>query len=1096
MKKSRLLLLIAATIIIPVILCSCSLFSLFGLTGTVQLAVPKDIQLSGDCSYIEWDSVTNATKYEIFIDGSKADEVSAARYYFEDIDGAVSLQVRAVSSSRKYTPSALSAATELIVKSRLKISGISHLIGTTDFYVYWADNEYKLKYLVRVYKNEALLLEDEVFNPSVLLSVYDSEAEYAFKIIAVADSSGKRVNSAEASYTVPAGSAASTAERVEYDKRNNEGVALDNVNPSASRVYLTVSGARTDITSQCLITADKVTISSSYMNTLPPTVYSGELDVARKCFMLIISDTRELELENCNFVKNFDYAEIDVEIYNNTIIDIDISGVKGHAYYDFVSDKIIVDGEYLDTLEDDAYVINVEYGQGNEIKFESASLNVVSLPATIPASSVYNHHGQYPLNISFSQNGDSIVSLVLADYGAVAVEEYTKVKNSIIIGKEFLLARGNGTFSYCINTAKGAALSFTVITDIRNFALQYSEYDYDKASGADVTIGAIIVAINEFEGLYGASITESDYRIDTDVGIIIDKNFAARLSRGEHKFLCISGGIEDYFTLIVTNSVHKPYNVKLNYDISASNVYVTFKSDSTGNHTYSLNGGPETICPSKKFALSGYDKSAANTLRITCVASGLSTTITKSAPAAAALVYIGSRYTFEGENHDKYIESQEELNHYMKYLVFTGDASEVDPIRKYGYVEGSFYFAPEFIADTTSSAALNAALASFTSPWGFQVSSSTLSNRVDVNISYSQYPGYDYTTEYAVIASLDTRDLLKSSSRSASFNAFYIEKSANPSQAVRNTLELVELPLGVRPVVAPASDAEELYAAAKAICRGIIDDTMSEREKVAAIYYWLTTNVSYDYDSIALYNLFTQINAMSSVAAMRLAIDDFINSRPEYADFLNPIRAKDTIDGLKAEFNSSIKRMRVFSAEGAIIDKKAVCNGTAYAFLLLCKIEGITCIKVSGTAFSNSGSENHSWNKVKLDGVWYLVDATWGRLGNFVSHKYLMVSDFSVFDTHREEAGENGIRNIEYVSSGHHDYYSKIIIGDYDLCIDSFEELKAVVSKLYSDGERTIELKYNLSQSFASAIATALKGVHKGGYQNVNAGDIYIVNFN
>lgn len=1095
MKKSNIVLLLAALIMIPLIFCGCSLFSLLGLTGTEQLAAPGGIELSEDCSYIEWNTVNNATKYEVYVNGTKVGETNLNIYYFIELDGDISLQIKALADSHKYTESELSEAVSLNVKSRLQISGISHLIDDDSFYVFWADNLYKLKYIVKIYEDGVFVEEKEVFNPSISLASYDTLIEYGFTIKAVADESGKRVDSADTSYTVAEGSAASTAEIIEYDKNDGVDAVMDNINPTAARIYLTISGTRTDITSDCVITSEAVTISSEFLDELIPNVYSGDFDVARKRFTLIVSDTRELTAENSAYVKNYDYAEVEVEIYNNTIIGIDISGAEGHASYDLITQKILVDGDYLDTLADDTYIISVEYGQGSETKTTSASLSVVSLPATIPAATSYNYHGQYPLTVTFSQRGDTVTSLILADYGTVNTSNYQKAKNSITINQDFLLARGNGTFLYCINTEKGSALSFTVITDIRDFALQYNEYTYDKASGSDMVIGAIIAEPEDFEGMYGASITEDDYDIDTESGIIIDSDFVGALSRGEYEFICISDGIEDYFNLTVMDSVHKPYDVKLNYDID-SNVYITFKSDSAGSHTYSLNGGPETLCSSKKILLTGYNKNTSNTLRITCVASGLQTTVTKSVPAAAALAYVGSRYTFEGENRDKYIESQEELKHYLRYLVFNGyDASHVDALRQYSYVEGSCYLSAEFISGTTVSAALNAALASFTPPWGYQVNSSASGNRVDVEIQYSQYPGYDVTTEYTGSSSLDTRDFLSASTRGGSFDDFYIEE-ANKSQTVRNTLELVELPLGVRPVVASGSDAEELYEAAKDICREIIDDSMTEAEKVAAIYYWLSTNVAYDSDAILLYNLFLQVNSLGSVASMRSAINSFLAGHSEYDDFLNPIKEKDTISELKAEFNSSIKRMRVFAAEGAIIDSKAVCNGIAYAFLLLCKIEGINCIKVSGTAFSGSQSENHAWNKVELDGVWYVVDATWGRMGNFVSHKYLMVSDYSLFETHREEAGINGIRNIDSVASGYNDYYSTIIIGAYDLSIDSIDELESVVAELYSDGVRTIELKYNIPVTFSTAIEDALEGVHIGSFQTVNSGNVYIVNLN
>ena len=54
-----------------------------------------------------------------------------------------------------------------------------------------------------------------------------------------------------------------------------------------------------------------------------------------------------------------------------------------------------------------------------------------------------------------------------------------------------------------------------------------------------------------------------------------------------------------------------------------------------------------------------------------------------------------------------------------------------------------------------------------------------------------------------------------------------------------------------------------------------------------------------------------------------------------------------------------------------------VCAGYAKSFKILCDEFGIKCAIISGTGVSDSGSENHAWNAVELDGKWYAVDCTW-----------------------------------------------------------------------------------------------------------------------
>jgi hypothetical protein len=64
---------------------------------------------------------------------------------------------------------------------------------------------------------------------------------------------------------------------------------------------------------------------------------------------------------------------------------------------------------------------------------------------------------------------------------------------------------------------------------------------------------------------------------------------------------------------------------------------------------------------------------------------------------------------------------------------------------------------------------------------------------------------------------------------------------------------------------------------------------------------------------------------------------------------------------------------KAYSSYGALVDKKAVCNGYAQAMKLLCDLSGIECSMIVGKA----DGENHAWNLVKLDDSWYHVDATW-----------------------------------------------------------------------------------------------------------------------
>lgn len=90
-----------------------------------------------------------------------------------------------------------------------------------------------------------------------------------------------------------------------------------------------------------------------------------------------------------------------------------------------------------------------------------------------------------------------------------------------------------------------------------------------------------------------------------------------------------------------------------------------------------------------------------------------------------------------------------------------------------------------------------------------------------------------------------------------------------------------------------------------------------------------------------------------------------------------------------------------YEAYGALVDGSAVCEGYAKAFKLLCDRLDIPCVLVGG----NAGGENHMWNYVRLDGAYYLVDATFDDPvgGSPTSDYFLKGSDST--SSHRPGGG-------------------------------------------------------------------------------------------
>lgn len=94
------------------------------------------------------------------------------------------------------------------------------------------------------------------------------------------------------------------------------------------------------------------------------------------------------------------------------------------------------------------------------------------------------------------------------------------------------------------------------------------------------------------------------------------------------------------------------------------------------------------------------------------------------------------------------------------------------------------------------------------------------------------------------------------------------------------------------------------------------------------------------------------------------------------------------------------------SAYGALVGGKAVCDGYAHAFQLLCNKMGIPCSVIEGTSdFNEDKDTGHMWNCVQLDGDWYNADVTWNDINKtrFFCERYfyLNIDDKEIKTDHR-----------------------------------------------------------------------------------------------
>ncbi|MGN0746361.1 MAG: transglutaminase domain-containing protein [Aristaeellaceae bacterium] len=93
------------------------------------------------------------------------------------------------------------------------------------------------------------------------------------------------------------------------------------------------------------------------------------------------------------------------------------------------------------------------------------------------------------------------------------------------------------------------------------------------------------------------------------------------------------------------------------------------------------------------------------------------------------------------------------------------------------------------------------------------------------------------------------------------------------------------------------------------------------------------------------------------------------------------------------------------TAYGALVDGRAGCSGYARAMTLLCRLAGIPCQTVSGTARANGAEERHTWCVLDIGGAFTLTDPTWDDQNGLISYCYFNLTDAQMAADHTPDAG-------------------------------------------------------------------------------------------
>lgn len=199
-----------------------------------------------------------------------------------------------------------------------------------------------------------------------------------------------------------------------------------------------------------------------------------------------------------------------------------------------------------------------------------------------------------------------------------------------------------------------------------------------------------------------------------------------------------------------------------------------------------------------------------------------------------------------------------------------------------------------------------------------------------------------------------------------------------------------------------------------------------------------------------------------------IAINDYLCENAAYNDkILEAISDEGTIDdNVVYEYPNS------FTPYGILCENVGVCESYAEAFLLIAQECGLEAIIETG----KMQNVNHEWNRVKLDGGWYMLDVT-NNDSDMIKNMYVNLPD-DVASLYVQKSTEAYMDNVasEYTSEGmDYEYYN--VNGLYS------EEKAWLLTVATNRGKSILNLMWNRRTQGLDALEEAsYEDKHNEGY--------------
>lgn len=224
----------------------------------------------------------------------------------------------------------------------------------------------------------------------------------------------------------------------------------------------------------------------------------------------------------------------------------------------------------------------------------------------------------------------------------------------------------------------------------------------------------------------------------------------------------------------------------------------------------------------------------------------------------------------------------------------------------------------------------------------------------------------------------------------------------------------------------------------------VISDAFSKVYRNHPEFFWITGGAS-SYGittgaaSVCTVTINTRCNK-NDIPVMRSELDSVVNSIVASAsancntDYEKALWVHDyLVQNCEYDYSTLIShemhledgKSLAFTSYGCLVNNKAVCDGYTKAYMLIMNKLGVECGYVCGTGTNAMGAGSHSWNYIRLDDGYYMVDVTWddplmiGYSDGSCSREYFCITTDMILEDHEIDAGQdipicNGGKYISY----------------------------------------------------------------------------------